>query len=171
MKTAQKAPASSLSSKQSGEDVIELLTKDHSDVKKLFKEYQKLAQDKAPAAKRSAIAQEVCAALTVHATVEEELFYPAVRSAADAAQPQLDEAEVEHASVKELIDQIQDMEPDDDLFDAKMKVLGEYVDHHAKEEEAEMFPKAKKEDLDLKELGAQVRARKEELQAAMEETD
>jgi len=150
-----------------GEDVIALLTKDHKDVKKLFTAYQKLADADAPADERKTIADEICAALTVHATVEEEIFYPAMRDAADDAEDELDEAEVEHASVKDLIAQIEEMDPDEDLYDAKVKVLGEYVDHHVKEEEGEMFPKAKKSDMDLNALGAEVQARKEELQAVV----
>ena len=75
----------------------------------------------------------------------------------------LDEAEVEHASAKDLIAQIQGMDADDDLYDAKVTVLGEYVDHHVKEEEGEMFPKCKKADMDLVELGAELEARKAEL--------
>ncbi|MES2950888.1 MAG: hemerythrin domain-containing protein [Pseudomonadota bacterium] len=109
------------------------------------------------------IASEICEALTLHATVEEEFFYPAMRATADDAKDQLDEAEVEHASVKELIAQIMAMDPDDDLYNAKVKVLGEYVDHHVKEEEGKMFPKANKSALELDEIAQQIKARKEEL--------
>lgn len=143
-------------------DAIALLTKDHRDVKKLFTAYQHLVDKKAPAEERQQIAEEICEALSAHATAEEEIFYPAVREAAKNADDELDEAEVEHSSLKELITQIQDMEPDDDLYDAKVKVLGEYVEHHVKEEEGEMFPKAKKTKLDMEELGEQIKARKEE---------
>ena len=149
----------------SAEDAITLLTKDHRDVKKLFNTYQDLADEEAPAEQRLAIAQEICEALTLHATVEEEIFYPALRETTDDAQDELDEAEVEHASVKELVAQIKAMEPDEELYDAKVKVLGEYVDHHAKEEEREMFPKAKKSGIDLDEIGQQIKDRKEELQS------
>ena len=116
---------------------------------------------------RAALAQQICEMLTVHATIEEEIFYPALRSAGNA-EDLLDEAEVEHASVKDLVSQIESMDPDEDLYDAKVKVLGEYVHHHVQEEETEMFEKAKKAKLDLAELGVQLRARKEEL---MEETE
>ena len=82
------------------------------------------------------------------------------------AEDELDEAQVEHASLKELIAQIKSMDPDETLYNAKVKVLGEYVDHHVKEEEGEMFPKAKKSGLELDELGQQIKSRKEELQGA-----
>lgn len=144
-------------------DAIELLTKDHRDVAKLFTAYQKLADKKAPAEERQDIATQICDALSAHATVEEEIFYPALREAAENADAELDEAEVEHASVKDLIEQIQSMSPDDELYDAKVKVLGEYVAHHVQEEEGEMFPKAKKSNLDMVELGTQLKSRKEEL--------
>lgn len=145
-------------------DAIALLTKDHRDVKKLFTAYQDLVDENASADERQEIADQICEALTAHATAEEEIFYPAVRAAAQNADEELDEAEVEHSSLKELIAQIQEMEPDDALYDAKVKVLGEYVEHHVKEEEREMFPKAKKTKLDMEELGGQIKARKEELQ-------
>lgn len=147
-------------------DALALLTKDHRDVKKLFNAYQDLADEDAPSEQRLAIAQEICEALTLHATVEEEVFYPALRKATAAANDELDEAEVEHTSVKELVAQIKAMQPDEDLYNAKVKVLGEYVDHHAKEEEREMFPKAKKSGMDLDGIGLQIMDRKEELQTA-----
>ena len=156
--TSTTAPAST------SNDAIALLIKDHRDVKKLFTSYQKLMDEEAPAAQRLAIAQEICDALTLHATVEEEIFYPALREATADADDELDEAEVEHTSVKELVAQIKSMEPDEDLYDAKVKVLGEYVDHHVKEEEGEMFPKAKKSGVDLDGIGLQIKDRKEELQ-------
>ena len=100
--------------------------------------------------------------LTAHATIEEEIFYPAARDAGVEGDL-LDEAEVEHASAKDLIAQIRSMSPDDDLYDAKVKVLGEYVDHHVREEEDEMFPKCRKADMDLAELAQQLSERKAEL--------
>ena len=107
-------------------------------------------------------------ALTVHAAIEEEIFYAEARSAGveDAL---LDEAEVERASVKDLIAQIDGMDPDDELYDAKVTVLREYVDHHVKEEQDEMFPKCRLSTMDLKALGTQVAARKAELMTEMSE--
>lgn len=144
-------------------DAIALLTQDHKDVKKLFKQYDKMVEDGAEDGERQALAEQICEMLTVHATIEEEIFYPAARDALEE-QDLLDEAEVEHASAKDLIAQIQAGSPtNDDLFDAKVKVLGEYIDHHVKEEEGEMFPKARKSDLDLEALGLALQERKTEL--------
>ena len=105
--------------------------------------------------------------LTVHAQIEEEIFYPAAQDA--IKEPDLvDEATVEHASAKDLIAQIESSEPSDELFDAKVKVLGEYIDHHVKEEESEMFPQVRKAKLDLDALGAQLQERKGELTAELD---
>jgi hemerythrin superfamily protein len=101
--------------------------------------------------------------LVVHTTLEEEIFYPAAREALGDEDDLIDEAAVEHASAKDLIAQIQSSDPNDDLYDAKVKVLGEYIDHHVKEEESEMFPKVRKTELDLKSLGESLMQRKEEL--------
>jgi hypothetical protein len=97
--------------------------------------------------------------------VEEEIFYPAVRAAIDD-DDLMDEADVEHAGARELIAQLEDMEPGDDHYDAKVTVLGENVDHHVKEEQDEMFPKARKAKLDLAALGAAMLERKRELRAS-----
>jgi hemerythrin superfamily protein len=146
-------------------DAIALLTTDHREVKDLFEQFDKLG-DKAYAKKKN-IAEEICTALTLHAMVEEEIFYPAVRAAAKEAADLMDEAEVEHASAKDLIAQIQEMDPEDELYDAKVKVLGEQIEHHVKEEEKEMFPKAKKAGLDLVALADEMLGRKEEISAAL----
>jgi len=162
--TASKSVSTKSASRSPAADgVLALLAKDHRDVKKLFTAYQKLARIDAAAAHRRVAAEQICVMLTVHATVEEELFYPALRAAADNAQDELDEAQVEHASLKDLITQLQAMDPDEALYDAKVKVLGEYVNHHAQEEEGEIFPKARKAGLDLVGIGEQAQARKEEL--------
>ena len=146
-------------------DAIALLTADHKEVKTMFEEYDKLG-DRANASKKK-LADQICAALTVHTTIEEEIFYPALRAASKEAAALLDEAEVEHAGAKDLIAQIEEMDPEDDLYDAKVKVLGEQVEHHVGEEEGEMFGKAKKAKLDLAALGAEMAARKEELAATL----
>ena len=156
---ARKAPATARAAQS---DATLLLSRDHAEVKKLFKEYDKLAEAEADGEERQALAGQICDMLTVHATVEEEIFYPAAR-AAEVESDLLDEAEVEHASAKDLIAQIRAMAPDDDLFDAKVKVLGEYIDHHVQEEEGEMFPKCRKADMDLAELAQQLSERKAEL--------
>ena len=143
-------------------DATTLLAKDHKDVKALFKRYEKLSKAEADGSERQALAEQICEMLTAHATIEEEIFYPAVR-AADVDEDLLDEAAVEHASAKDLIAQIQSMSPEDDLYDAKVTVLGEYINHHVQEEEGEMFPKCRKADMDLAELAQQLSERKAEL--------
>jgi hemerythrin-like domain-containing protein len=109
---------------------------------------------------------QICEELTVHAQIEEEIFYPAAREAI-SDDDMLNEAEVEHATAKDLIAQIQEMSGDDEMYDAKVKVLSEYINHHVEEEEGEMFPKAKKAKMDLEGLGVQLLERKEELTAAV----
>ena len=145
-------------------DAVDFLDADHIAVKKQFQAFNKLAEDKADAGKRKALADQICRALTVHATIEEEIFYPAAREAIHD-DPLLDEATVEHASAKDLIAQIEDMSADEPLFDAKVIVLGEYIDHHVTEEREEMFPKARSSKMDLAALKDQLAARKEELMA------
>lgn len=147
-------------------DAIALLKNDHKEVMTLFKTYEKMHKAEGPAAERSALATEICRMLTVHATIEEEIFYPAVRAAGVDADL-LDEAQVEHASAKELIAQIESMDADDALYDAKVTVLGEYVDHHVAEEQDELFPKVRKAKLDLKALGEELQSRKDELAGEM----
>ena len=139
-------------------DAIKLLKDDHREVKNWFKEYEKLEEND----EKQELADRICLALTVHAQIEEEIYYPAVREAIDD-DDLLDEAEVEHASAKQLIAEIQSMKAGDRLFDAKITVLGEYVNHHVEEEEAEMFPESRDSDLDLKALGVQLAERKAEL--------
>ena len=166
-KTASKKAASPARAKAATTpDAVKLLMADHKEVKGLFAQYHKLIDADAGADKRQALAQQICAMLTVHATVEEEIFYPAARTALDD-EDMLDEAEVEHASAKELIAQIESMGADDDLYDAKVTVLGEYIDHHVKEEEGEMFPKCRKSAMDLGALGEELDARKAELTEEM----
>ncbi|AGH51100.1 MULTISPECIES: hemerythrin domain-containing protein [Sphingomonadales] len=141
-------------------DAIRLLKNDHKEVKGYFKDYETLEDDAA----KQALAEKICLALTVHAQIEEEIYYPAAREAIDD-DDLLDEAEVEHASAKQLIAEIQAMKAGDRLFDAKVTVLGEYIEHHVEEEESEMFPESRDSDLDLKALGVQLAERKAELMA------
>ncbi|VTU39365.1 protein [Variovorax sp. PBL-H6] len=151
--------------KRSEPDACSLLDADHRNVKKMFKEYETLAGSKAANAsqKKRELANEICMELTVHAQIEEEIFYPALREAIKETDL-LDEAEVEHASAKDLIAQIQDATDVDDKFDAKVTVLGEYIDHHVKEERNEIFVKARAaRGLDLVAMREQLETRKEEL--------
>jgi len=145
-------------------NAIQLLKNDHAEVKALFDRFDKLG-DRGTKSKEE-IVREACAKLTVHATVEEEIFYPAARAVQDA-EDLLNEAEVEHATAKELIAKLDDMAATDEMFDANFTVLAEYIKHHVKEEEGELFPKIQKSDLDLDALGAEMAARKEELVAEL----
>ena len=151
------------------EDAIKLLMKDHREVEVLFKQF---AEAKGDDAEKADIVAQICEALSTHAEIEEEIFYPAARDAlSEKGENLLDEAEVEHASIKSLVAQLEDAEPDEELYDAKVKVLTEYVKHHVKEEEGELFPKVKKTDLDLAQLGAEMFERKTELMGENEEDE
>lgn len=149
------------------QDAIELLEVQHRSAKALFEEFRQLSSHKAGAGKRKALAEQICLELTIHMRLEEEIFYPPVREAI-RDDDLLDEAEVEHAGAKELIGQILAMKPSDELYDAKVTVLGEYIQHHVKEEREEMFPKLRKCGIDLVHLGELLRVRKQELQAVPE---
>ena len=142
-------------------DAIALLKADHATVSDLFADYEKVRSD----AKKKALVAEICTELSVHAQIEEEIFYPAVKAALKD-KLLVPEATVEHAGVKELIAQLEGLEPDGEMYDAKVKVLSEYVKHHVKEEQNEMFPQASSTSLNLVELGARMATRKADLLAA-----
>jgi len=144
-------------------DAISMLIEDHKKVKKMFMDFEKLMKSEGKEAEKGSLVAKICEELTIHTQIEEELFYPAVRAAIND-DDLMDEADVEHAGAKDLIAQLEDMEPGDDHYDAKVTVLGENIDHHVMEEQDEMFPKAKKAKLDLAALGAQMLKRKQELQ-------
>jgi len=150
-------------SKSKTANAIDLLKADHEKVKKAFREFDKM--DRADTEACRELVTSVCQDLRVHTTLEEEIFYPALREAIED-EDIMNEAAVEHETAKMLIEQLENMEPDDPNYIATFTVLGEYVMHHVKEEEDEMFPQAKKaKELDLEALGEQMRARKEELTA------
>ena len=146
-------------------EAIALLRADHKLVSGLFAEYEKARS----AVKKMELVGQICTELTVHAQVEEEIFYPAVKAALKDKEL-IPEAIVEQATMKDLIAQIKGKQPDGEMFDAKVKVLCEYVKHHVKEEHTEMFPKAKASKLDMLALGAQLASRKSELLAAHSST-
>jgi hemerythrin superfamily protein len=152
-----------MSKNEKPQDAIELLTSQHDEVKALFKQFDELGERATTSKKK--LANEICEQLIMHTQIEEEIFYPALRSVSKEMEDMLDEALVEHASAKDLISQVQEMEPGDDLYDAKVTVLGEYIEHHVEEEEEEMFPKVRKLKLDLDALGAEMAARRDELLA------
>ena len=147
---------------------VELLKEQHGKVKQAFKEFEKLEREDTEA--QQELVQSVCEDLKLHTTLEEELFYPAAREAIED-EDILNEAQVEHETAMMLIEQLENMGPDDPNFHATFTVLGEYVMHHVKEEEGEMFPQAKKSDLDLEELGTRMRSRMEELMGAVAEEE
>lgn len=150
-------------SKGSEDDALHILAEDHKKVVELFDEFKRMKEDEdTDDDAKQTLVETACAELTIHAQVEEEVFYPAARDAIDDMDL-LDEAEVEHASAKQLITELAAMQPGDDLYDAKFTVLGEYVKHHIQEEEKQLFPKLKKADIDLEELGREISERKMEL--------
>ena len=162
---AIRAPAKSPARVIRQKDACDLLDADHKAVKAMFKEYETLTESLSrSSAKKRQLADRICRELSVHATVEEEIFYPAARKVIKD-NPLMNEATVEHAGAKDLIAQISGMDAGDEMFDAKVTVLGEYIDHHVKEERTEMFPKIRKTKLDLVKLGEQLEQRKKVLMA------
>ena len=146
-------------------NAIELLKEDHAKVKKAFKEFEKMDRSDTETCRQ--LVTSVCEDLKTHTLLEEEIFYPAVRAAIED-EDIMNEAAIEHETAKMLIEQLENMGPEDPNYFATFTVLGEYVLHHVKEEEGEMFPQAKKaRDLDLEALGEQLKARNEELSAEM----
>lgn len=150
-------------------DACDLLDDDHKAVKKMFKEYAELIEQpgstKKPALdKKRELVNKICLELNVHTQLEEEIFYPPVRKAIKD-ELLMNEAEVEHDGAKSLIAQIQSMDPADPMYDAKVTVLGEYVDHHVKEERTEMFTKARASKVNLVKMRDVLQARRVELTA------
>src|SRR5690349_19685118 len=149
------------------DDALQLLKQDHREVETLFKEFEKLEQDGEEAVEQ--VIATACTELKIHDKLETEVFYPAVREQAqnEEVEDLLNEAEVEHTSVRNLIQTIEGMSASDEKRNAHFTVLMEYVKHHVKEEEKEMFPKLKKLDIDVEQLGEQLKQRKAELMAEM----
>jgi hemerythrin superfamily protein len=146
------------------QDAIALLKADHRTVEDLFAQFEKASGD----GKRQKLALQICAELTVHAKIEEEIFYPACEGKIE--EDLLREAYVEHDGAKVLIAEIESGEPSDEYYDAKVKVLQEQIEHHVKEEEQRlegMFAQARKAGLDMDALGAELAARKEQLMAGI----
>lgn len=141
-------------------DAIDLLKQDHDLVEKAFKDFEKMDRQDAEACRR--LIERVCGELTLHTMLEEEIFYPSVREAIED-EDLMSEAAVEHETARMLIEQLQNMGPDDPNYYATFTVLGEYVRHHIQEEQAEMFPAARKAGLDLASLAERMQARKDEL--------
>lgn len=142
-----------------GMDAIQLLKQDHDEVKRMFEEFESADEDR-----KFELAAEICQALTIHALIEEEIFYPQVREAIDAEDMML-EAEIEHDTAKMLVERIQEGEVDEVQLSAMIKVLQEYVNHHVSEEQRKMFPRVKRAGLDLAAIGQELLARKTELES------
>jgi len=147
-----------------GIDAVQLLKHDHDEVTKMFEEFESADEDR-----KFELAAEICQALTVHATIEEEIFYPQVREAVDAEGMML-EAEIEHDSIKQLIERVQEGEIDEVQLSAMIKDMKEYVTHHVNEEQRRIFPRAKRADLDLEAMGRELQQRKTELEAELAST-
>ncbi|HEY8572413.1 hemerythrin domain-containing protein [Phenylobacterium sp.] len=143
-------------------EAVALLKRDHRAVEKMFREFEKSKDDN----QKMELAQQICMELRIHTQIEEEIFYPASREFVKD-EDTVNEAEVEHQSAKDLIAQIEKMQPSDQYFSAKVKVLKEMVEHHVEEEEKEYFPEVEKSEMDLKTIGQQLAARKEELMGQM----
>jgi len=149
-------------------DILQLLMAEHREVKAMFQQYRKLVDAGGKGDERMLIASQICVALTLHTQVEEEILYPAAREVLTRDEDLVDEAYVEHAGAKSLIAQIKTRTSDQPLFDAKVHVLGEYIDHHVREEENEFFPKLRKTTLDLDAMGERMLERRKALMAQPE---
>lgn len=158
--TPQQQRGGSRSNANARNEIIDMLKEDHKRAKKAFRDFEKLE----PTDERAQqIVEQVCNELTLHTTLEEELLYPAAKEALKEADL-VNEAEVEHASAKDLIEQLKSMSPDDEKYAATFTVLGEYIKHHVKEEENEMFPQLQKvRGLDWESLCDEMNGRRQEL--------
>jgi hemerythrin superfamily protein len=161
-RSAERAAARTAKRDVRPQDAIGLLEADHREVDAMFDQYESLKSN----AEKLTLASQICVALKVHTQIEEELFYPMAREATGDTDL-LDEATVEHMAAKNLIAEIEAMRPGQPLYDAKVKVLGEQVRHHVKEEEEELFPEVRETRVDLDALGAKLAARKAELRALL----
>jgi hemerythrin-like domain-containing protein len=146
------------------QDAIAVLIEDHKRVQSLFKQFEKVKQSGNSGADKARIVVQACMELTIHAQIEEEIFYPAVREAIGAGDL-MDEAHVEHASAAQLIAQLQEMKPGDALYDATFTVLGDHISRHMREEQEAMFAQARNANVDLAGLGMRLQQRQQELKA------
>jgi len=161
--SAKKTAAARQAATSKGPDAIALLKADHRAVEKLFGQFERAKSDD----HKKALADKTCRQLRIHMRIEEEILYPASRDYLKDDSI-VDEALVEHAAAKDLMSEIEAMQPGEDLYDAKMTVLCEQIDHHVEEEETEYFPKVRKSGMDLKAVGARLKARKEQLTEQMD---
>lgn len=169
MSPSPRSRASTKAATNARTQVLNELKEDHKRVKKAYKDFQKLDRED-DRERCEALVQQVLQELTVHATLEEELFYPAVRGVI-ADEDLLDEAEVEHESARALIEQLQGLSAEDEKFAARFTVLCEYILHHVKEEEGELFPQVERAKLDWEQLAKEMTERRAELMPAAEDAD
>ena len=165
-KTKRSSSARSTSKRAStsrSKDAVALLKADHREVEKLFSQFEKASGE----SRKQQIAMKICQELKVHTQIEEEIFYPTSRDFLKDDEI-VNEAIVEHQAAKDLIAEIEAMDPSDEMFDAKVTVLQEMIEHHVQEEEKEYFPQVQKSDMDLKGVGEQLKARKQELMGQMD---
>jgi hypothetical protein len=150
--------------KKRAPDAIDLLDADHLSLHALFQSYRRLVSLRATPQQRRALAEEICLELAIHARLEEELFYPALRDALHDPQV-VDEAEDQHGSERALLAQILSTAPADELYDARVVLLAEYVDRHVRDEREQVFNRARASRIDLQSLGRSITLRREELRA------
>jgi hypothetical protein len=145
-------------------DALRMLKEDHARVREMFDKFEHTRGESG----KQQLAEQICSDLRLHAMLEESVFYPRVREAAEDAADLLNEAEVEHASAKDLIAQIESASPEDEKFDALVTVLREYVLHHVKDEEGELFKAVRGAGMDLAELAEEMEQWKSEAQGGRE---
>ena len=150
------------STKEGEVNAIDLLQNDHDDVNAVFKDYERLAKDGGGPGERRALSSQICGMLAVHAMIEEEIFYPAARKA-NVDADLLDEADIEHESAKRLIADIGASKASDSHYDARVRVLGEYIRHHVKEEEGELFSACRSSEMDMEQIGLRLQKRRTDL--------
>lgn len=150
----------------SGRDALDMLRADHARLKAMFRDFEQLRDDDDDddddGQRKAELVDDICYELTVHAMIEQEIFYPALRAATDA-QDLLDEADIAHAGARDLVSQLEVMYPGDEHFDATVSVLGEEIAHHIDQEERDLFAAARASGIDLHAMGAQLAARKDAL--------
>lgn len=149
------------SSNSSAPDVLDTLNEDHKKIIDLFDEFQNI-KERADDETRQTLVEVACTELVIHAQIEDEFLYPALREAFDDA-ALIDQAEVEHGVARQLIGELESMHPDDNLYDAKFIVLGEYVRHHIQEEQNKIFPKIRESGMNLEALGKDILQRRIDL--------
>ena len=170
-KSAQTTTSRASASRGRSKDAFALLQEDHKRVQKMFKQFEKLDHQEDTEEMR-ALVDTACQELEMHAALEEEVFYPALREAIGEEQMELmEEAEIEHDTAKQLIASLREMQPGDPKYAATFTVLGEYVKHHVEEEESEMFKQAKKAKLDVQALGEELKTRRNSMMAGGEESE